>query len=148
MPYIVEIEQSGRTERLTVDTALAFSDNITWAILIPAAVRRSVSQALREKGVGPKLISARMFAAAVFLPLEEHLKNLERVTIDLEYEVWHNEIRSLLLDKIRRRVHDFPKENIVFRQVGKEAHSLTWLTYPGGRKPGKRVTAGELLKFC
>jgi len=148
MLWVVEVDQSGKMERLTVDTALAFSDGTTRSILVSATVKRIVYQELRERGVKPKLISIRMFAAALFILLENHLKDLQSVVVDLEYEGWHNEIRSLLLGKIRQRVPDFPKEKIVFHQVGKKVHQLAWSTHRKDRKPDRHVTAAELLKFC
>ena len=84
MLQTIEIDQSGKMERLTVDTALAFSDGIARSILVPVAVKRKVYQTLKEKGVKPKLISVRMFAAGLFLLLEGHLKDLGEVIIDLE----------------------------------------------------------------
>lgn len=148
MLQAIEIDQSGKMERLTVDTALAFSDGIARSILVPATAKRTVYQALKEKGVKPKLISVRMFAAGLFLLLEEHLKDLGEVVIDLEYDGWDNEIRSLLLGKIWQRVPNFPKENIVFHQIGKAVHNLAWSTYRKQREPDKCVAAKELLKFC
>ena len=71
----VEVDQSGKMEVLTVDTALAFSDGIAASILIPAAVKRQVYRQLKSRGVKHKMIIARMFSAGLFLLLQDHLEH-------------------------------------------------------------------------
>jgi len=146
----IEIDQSGRIEVLTEDTALGFSDDRQAAILIPAAVKRNCSRQLRARGVRPKMISVRMFAGGLFLLMENYLNQMESVTIDQEFPGWEAEIKGLLLKHIRQRVPDFASENIVFGQIGRasRAHQVAWRTYRGERVPEKRVTLGELLRFC
>lgn len=140
----VEVDQSGKVEVLTVDTALAFSDGITASILIPAAVKREVYQRLKARGVKPKLIGFRMFAAGLYLLLKEHLDRLETVIIDVEYEGWEGVIKGLLL----RQMPDW-RPDIFFQHIGKKspAHNVAWLTYRGKRKPDRIVRARELLKY-
>jgi hypothetical protein len=146
----IEVDQSGRIEVLTVDTALGFSDDRQAAILIPVAVKRDCSRELRVRGVRPKMISIRMFAGGLFLLMENYLNQIEIVTIDQEFPGWEAEIKGLLLKHIRQRVPDFASENIVFGQIGKtsRAHQVAWRTYRGERVAEKRVTLGELLRFC
>ena len=146
----IEVDQSGRIEVLTVDTAFGFSDDRQAAILIPAAVKRNCSRELRARGVRPKMISIRMFAGGLFLLMENYLNQLEIVTIDQEFPGWEAEIKGLLLKHIRQRVPDFASENIVFGQIGRasRAHQVAWRTYRWERVPEKRVTLGELLRFC
>jgi hypothetical protein len=84
---IIEVDQSGRIEVLTVDTALGFSDDRQAAILIPAAVKRNCSRQLRARGVRPKLalrpvevmVSIRMFAGGLFLLMENYWPNRQDV---------------------------------------------------------------------
>jgi hypothetical protein len=146
----IEVDQSGRIEVLTVDTALGFSDDRQAAILIPAAVKRNCSKELRGRGVRPKMISIRMFAGGLFLLMENYLNQIAIVTIDQEFPGWEAEIKGLLLKRIRQRVPDFASENIVFGQIGKtsRAHQVAWRTYREERVPEKKVTLGELLRFC
>lgn len=146
----IEVDQSGRIEVLTVDTALGFSNEHQAAILIPAAVKRNCSRELRARGVRPKMISIRMFAGGLFLLMENYLNQIEIVTIDQEFPGWEAEIKGLLLKHIRQRVPDFASENIVFGQISKtsQRHQVAWRTYRGERVPEKKVTLGELLRFC
>ena len=146
----IEVDQSGRIEVLTVDTALGFSDDRQAAILIPADVKRNCSIALRAWGVRPKMISIRMFTGGLFLLMENYLNQIEMVTIDQEFPGWEAEIKGLLLKHIRQRVPDFASENIVFGQIGKTspAHQVAWCTYRGERVAEKRVSLNDLLSFC
>ncbi len=146
----IEIDQSGRIEVMTVITVLAFSDGIRSAALIPAPVKRTVSQKPRARGIKPKMISIRMFVAGMFLLLHDHLKGIERITIDTEFPGRDAEIRGLLLAHIRRRHSEFESEQIAFHQIGKgaAAHHVAWLTYRGERIAERRISAEELLRYC
>ena len=84
----IEIDQSGRIEVLTVDTALGFSNKHQSAVLIPAVVKKQVSGRLFDRGVRPKLVSIRMFAAGLCLLLEEYLPIIGILTIDREFCCW------------------------------------------------------------
>lgn len=149
MPHI-EVDQSGRIEVLTVDTAFGFSNDRQAAILIPAAVKRNCNRELHARGVRPKLVSVRMFAGGIFLLVESDLNHIESMMIDQEFPGWEAEIRGLLLKHIRQRVPGFASEDIMFGQIGRasRAHEVAWHTYRGERAPEKRVTLGELLRFC
>lgn len=146
----IEVDQSGRMEVLTEDTALGFSNGYRASILIPASVKRETSRALRDKGVRPKMISIRMFAAGVFLLLKDYLDRIGTMTIDTEYPGWEPEIKGLLLAHIRRQASGFANEDVVFDQIGKgsPAHDIAWRTYRGKRAADRQVTAEELLKYC
>ncbi len=146
----VEVDQSGKVEVLTVDTALAFSDGIAASILIPATVKREVYRRLKARGVKRKMITARMFAAGLFLLLEDYLDNIVTVVIDIEYEGWNAEIRGLLLTHIRRMLPYVPQARIDFGYVGKKsrAHKAALAVFRKAREPGRRITARELLNLC
>ncbi|MFH1028532.1 MAG: hypothetical protein V1791_11070 [Pseudomonadota bacterium] len=142
----VEIDQSGRTDRLSKDTVLAFSDEIQGSILISAAVKRACYHKLRESQMRKKLACVRLFAAALAILLQDYCKKLELISIDLEYPGWEGEICRHLL----RQLPELRKDQICFIQIGKKspAHEVAWLTWRGEREPDKRVTVRELLEAC
>jgi len=146
----IQIDQSGRIEVLTVDTVLGFSNSRQRAVLISAAVKRNCSKQLLARGIRPKLVSIRMFAAGVYLLLEHHLNQIESVTIDREFPGWEAEIKGLVLQQIYRRAPRFASEKINFGEIGKHAraHQIVWRTYRKERVPEKKITLGELLRFC
>ena len=146
----IEIDQSGRIEVLTVDTALGFSNKHQSAVLIPAVVKKQVSGRLFDRGVRPKLVSIRMFAAGLYLLLEDHLPHIGMLTIDREFPGWEPEIRGLLLGHIRSRYARFPTEGIAFGEIGKasRAHEVAWQTYRAQRTAEKTITTKQLLRIC
>lgn len=146
----IQVDQSGKIEVLTVDTVLAFSNDITVTLFVPATAKRETYQTLKNRGVKPKAIGIRMFAAGLFLLLRDHLALIDTVTVDVEFEGWEGEIRGLLLGHIHQQAPNFPKECIIFKHVGKKArcHTIALATYRGERRPDKGITSKELLEFC
>ena len=59
----IEVDQSGKIEKMNVDTVLAFSDGKRAAVLIPAEVKRVCLQGLRRGGRRKTTIVLRIFAA-------------------------------------------------------------------------------------
>ncbi len=129
---------------------LAFSDDIEWAILVTAEVKRACQQELRAKGVKPGMIALRMFAAGLLLLLESRMEGIGSVTIDTEYEGKEGEIKGLLLRVILKWAPAFPKEAIIFRRIGRQsrAHIMAWEIHRGQRQADRRVTLRELLQYC
>ncbi len=146
----IQVDQSGRTDVLTTDTALAFSDGIQAAILIPASAKRECYQRLKARGVRKRLIGIKMFAGGLVLLLEPYLSKLQTITIDQEYVGWEATIKEHLLRRLRERGSEITSRQIVFRQIGKgaRAHSVALATYRGIREPDRRLSAEELLAVC
>ncbi len=76
MAHDIEIDQSGRTDRLNEDTVVAFSDGIRHSVLITAAVKRACYQRLRERKLSKKVAVVRMFSAALVILLRDRAKDL------------------------------------------------------------------------
>ena len=146
MAHDIEIDQSGRTDRLNEDTVVAFSDGIQHSVLITAATKRECYQRLRERSLPKKVAVVRLFSAALVILLQDRARDLRWICIDLEYPGWEGEIQRHLL----RRLKWLRKDQIYFGQIGKEsaAHDLAWGTWQKRQKPDQRVNAEELLKAC
>lgn len=146
MRHDIEVDQSGRTDRLNEDTALALSDGIQRSILMTAAVKRACYQRLRERKMSKKVAVVTLFAAGLVILLQSRAKELETICIDLEYPGWDGEILQHLL----RRLPGLRKSQIRFGQIGKKshAHGLALHTWRGNREPDKRPSAEELLRAC
>jgi hypothetical protein len=145
----VEIDQSGRIETLTQDSALGFSDSKTYGILIRRSAKRKVFETLRKRYTQLKRPELRVFAAAVFLLIRDHLDRLESITIDLEYEGHDADIKGMLLRHIRKVRPDFPKEQISFRSIGRKskAHFKAYGIFSGRQTPDRIIHAEELLSL-
>ena len=143
----VQVDQSGLIGKTSVNTVLAFSDQISYAILIPARVKRAGLEYLRRRRPPFKLPYLKLFAAGLFLLLKDHLHQLELVTIDTEFTGLEGHIKGMLLRYIRRIDPSFSKDKITFRRIGKgsRAHLKAIETYRENLKPDRVVTQEELL---
>jgi hypothetical protein len=135
-------------EKTNRHTVLALSDGIRHAILVPAVVKQTVTQRLRNQRKPKRMTTLSIFAACLFLLLRDHMEQLERVVIDVEYPGKDGDIRGSLLYHFHRhniRVH---KDQIVFQQVGKKspAHELALSIYRGERRPDHAIGEQELLE--
>lgn len=145
----VEVDQSGRIEMLTQDSALGFSDSEAYGILIRRREKQKVFEVLRKRYAKLKRPELRIFAAAVFLLIRDHLDRIESFTIDLEYEGHGADIKGMLLRHIWKVHPDFPKEQISFRSIGRKskAHFKTYGIFSGKQTPDRIVRAEELLSL-
>ena len=143
----IEVDQSGKMGNLSVDTVLACSDDLSRAILIPAKVKRALIRWLRERGKSKTRAAVQLFAAGLFLLLKDSLKQVDRITIDVEYTGYDADIRGMLLHYIRGIEPDFDKERLVFYTIGKKspAHRLALATYQGKVEADKQIGEEELL---
>jgi len=146
----IEVDQSGRTDVLSDDTVLAFSDDIQAAILIPTEVKRQCYQQLKATGLRKRLIGIRLFAAGLILLLRPYVATLELITVDQEYEGWEPTIKEHLLRHLRGECPDLTSQQIIFQRIGKgaQAHSVALATYRGDREPNQRIGVRELLAVC
>jgi len=146
MPYIVEVDQSGKIGDTNVATVLAFADGLERAILIPARDKRICIQHLRRRGYGDRLYYL-LFATALFFLLREHIEELDHVTIDEEYRGKEGIILGHLLNLLRRSDKHVEADQFDFRRVGKKspAHRVALETLRGDREPDEIITAEKLL---
>ena len=146
MSYVVEVDQSIKVEE-PGDTFLAFSDGISYAIKIPFNVKQKGLQALQNRGKPKKRAKLLLFAACVFLLLENYLEQLQRVTVDNEYDGRQADIKSFLLEYIRKKHPSFEAERIEIKAIGKRspADQLARAVRRGKREANKTITATELL---
>ncbi len=143
-----QIDQSVKIEQTSRDTVLAFSDDIQFAIRIPASVKREVLAVLRAKGKGAPTAQLMLFTAGLFLLLRDIAQDLVAVTIDQEYPGHEADIRGMLLRFFRERSGlQISKETIVFGQIGRRsrAHERAWRVHRGKVAPDHVVTMAELL---
>jgi hypothetical protein len=120
MRHVVEVDQSVKIEQAGT-TVIAFSNGIRHAVVIPSNVKRFGLRLLQGKGNPKSTAVLHLFAACLFLLLEDHLPVLELIVIDTEYTGQESVIRHALLMHISKRPSSFPEEAIVFRQIGKKS---------------------------
>ena len=116
----IEIDQSTKIEQ-SGPTILAFANGTTHAILIPSRVKHSAFQALRAKGKSKEVAHLLLFAACLYLLLDQHLHQLRKIVIDIEYPGKNVDIKAFLLRYIRRQIPDFEADKITFQLIGKKS---------------------------
>lgn len=143
----IAIDQSGKIERTQSNTALAFSNAKEFAALILAVEKRECLKYWRRRGKSAKSLYQRLFAAALFLLLKDHLSQISSIEIDPEYPGRETEIRAWLLQHIREIAPQFPAERIVFRRIGKQsrAHQKALAVFRGQEIANRKIRARELI---
>jgi len=150
MPYIVELDQSGKLEQTSWDTVLAFSDGLQRAIRIPARVKQSVFNFLRRKY--PERVGLfhllQFFAAGLYLLLHPYLDQLTGVTIDREYPGNEGYIKGVLLNYLRREDPNLSSDLINFGRVedGSPADELAWSVFRGKKDADQVISLEEILR--
>lgn len=142
-----EVDQSIKMNELARDTVLAIADGISYAIVIPAYVKRAVMQRLREKGKSKTASAVYAFAIALYLLLRNVTRKVDQIVIDVEYMGREAEIKNTLVAYLRRDDPHFDPMRILFRHIGKKssAHYLAIEIARQRRVPDKRVSQVEFL---
>jgi hypothetical protein len=148
MAHRVEVDQSIKIEQSGA-TVLAFANDISFAILISSDAKTTAYRALRKREKASAIAYPMLFAACLFLLLEDHLMQLEQVKIDVEYEGKSADIKSFLLEHIWKVEPKFEPERIVFRRIGKQspAHKQANAVREGKDRNYRRVSVEELLRI-
>ena len=144
----VQVDQSGtKIERTHRETVLAFSDDVEGAVVIPAKVKKECVAALRKESWKAQVFVLQVFVAGIFLLLQDYLARIDSITVDQEYPGRDGDIKGMLLNLIRQVQGDFPKENLIFEEIGRHsrAHHKAYGVYKGFQKPDKVLTTEEIL---
>jgi len=124
----VEIDTSSRLDQ-SGDTVFGFSDDIQKAILLRQATRDQCLENLSGRRFSREL---RVFAACIYLLIEDHLDQVEEIRIDQEYPGHEGEIKRYFANLIQtHQPHtQFREEYIKIAPIGKKslAHKVAWGT--------------------
>jgi hypothetical protein len=115
--------------------------------LIQGSVKRAVLEILRERGKKAGVAILLLFAACLYLLLQDSVADIERIEIDTEYVGHEADIRAFLLRHVWSKQPDFEPWRIAFRRIGKKspAHQKAEAVRKG-RDPGyRKVSLEELL---
>jgi len=144
----VEVDQSGRIEYTKEDTALAFSDDTHFSILIPASVKRICVRELRDRSLSGPTLYTQLFATALFLLLKDHIRKISPVIIDVEYKGKEAQIKEHLLHLFQRHNITVYPDEIDFDWIGEKspAHFLALETFRGDKDPDLEISEDDLLR--
>lgn len=143
----VQVDQSGKIGDTKVPTVLAFSNAESYAILIPATVKRSCLQKLRQRGKSGTTLYLRLFATGLYLLLKDHIQSLVLITIDVEYPGHDAAIKLYLLNLLRRAGITGSARKIRFQHIGKKsgAHKRAKAVFTGSEEPDRVIGEEEIL---
>jgi len=143
----IEVDQSGKIEQTDRATALAFSNGISYTVLIPARVKRKAINLLRATGKRGKSVYISLFAAALYQLLKDHLDKIELIAIDVEYEGNEQDVKLTLLNLIWQRRPTYSADNITFRHIRKKspAHKKALATYRQVIRADHTLKVADLL---
>ena len=120
MHHNVQVDQSIKIEQ-PGNTVLAFSNGISWAVVISPDVKRDAIRKLRASGKSKDVAHILVLAAGVYLLLADFLDELSMVVIDTEYVGYDALIRAFMLRHIWQQRPTFDGQCIMFAQVGKKS---------------------------
>lgn len=144
-----EIDMSGRVEETNRPTALALANDVSVCIAMQADEKRKAIQEIEQlkKKRERKIIHILMFSDLLFLLLQDHIENLDLVTIDPEYEGYEATIKNRRMAHCQKRGIIIHADQISFNRVGKKspAHELALSVFRGNVAPDSEITAKELL---
>lgn len=114
----VEVDQSTKLEQ-SGPTIVAYANGKSGAIIIPSTVKHAAFRILSSKGKSKEVSKWLLFAACIFLLLQDQLPKLKQVLIDVEYTGKNSDIKASLLRYIWRVQPKFDEGIIQFGYVGK-----------------------------
>lgn len=143
----VEVDQSGKIGDTKVPTVLAFSDGESYAVLIPAKVKRKCVHRLRRRGEVGTTLYLKLFAVGLYLLLKDHISKRDCATIDMEYPGHDIDIRLYLLNMLQRAGISADAAQIQFQHIGKRSrtHELALAVFTKSEMPNKTIELGEIL---
>ncbi|MDO8524385.1 MAG: hypothetical protein Q7R99_02015 [bacterium] len=144
----IYIDQSGKIESTNQPTVVAFSNGERGAVLVAAKDKREIQEYCRIFNRG-RIFIYKTFACLIFILIRDKLKQIDQIIIDQEYKGHEAEIKHYLLQIIRKNHKNFPKDNIVFKQIGKKsnAHLLAYKVHKGKENPDFTVRGNQLIPY-
>ena len=118
----IEVDQSGKLENTGTHTVLAFSNDESRSVLIPAVEKRRCQQALRGKRGKQHIWVFQGFAAALFLLVGGTWGEVDTVVIDIEYPGRQGDIKGKLLELTNKSGQ---RQQVFFHKVGKRSVAHT-----------------------
>lgn len=145
----VEVDQSGKIELTQKPTVVAMANGRRYSIRIAAQAKRDVFKELEKRYPtrSPTTHKLLIFATLLYLLLRNHIKTLDTVIVDVEYQGHMSKVKEHLLNLFRRHRIEVAPEVIDYRPIGKKspAHDLAIKAFRGKVLPDKEVTAEEVL---
>ncbi len=138
-----QLDMSGRIEYTSTKTVLALANTFSSTVSINSTEKRKLIAIMKKLDRPKKTYIYKIFAALLFLLIKD--AHISYLVIDKEYTGQETKIIDTLQYLYRNIQQEMPK--IIFDFIGKRsnAHLLGINTYRRNQKPGKTISAEELL---
>lgn len=137
------IDQSGKIEQTSQDTVLAYSNGVSYAIVIPRKVKRQAQELFRLCGL-TKTFVYYLFAVGIFYLLAD-FKQKQEIVVDVEYPGKDKLIKALVLSFLtshKKQIHD-----LRFARIGNRprVHYAAKDVFDKRILPNRRLTLTEIV---
>lgn len=142
----IEVDQSGKMERMSHDTIIASSNEKQYCIKIPKEIKQEIFYNYKNK---IKQLNFKLFSIGVYYCIEKYINSYSSIIIDNEYQNKNELIKSILISYIKKQFTDFDHEIIRFSNIGKKsnAHHVAIETFRGEHKPNEILTQKEIWRL-
>ncbi|MEK7535031.1 MAG: hypothetical protein AAB563_01340 [Patescibacteria group bacterium] len=141
---VIEVDQSGKLEKTSIPTVIAFSNGVSKSAIISSTEKQKLENHFRLLGKR-RVYVYQSFATILFLLLKDE-KKVEEVVIDTEYPGQAPLIKNILLNLAEKKLRIDKRDN-TFKQIGKKsnAHNTAYLAYKSGSAT-ITLTAIDIIK--
>lgn len=143
----VEIDQSGKIADTKLPTVLAFSDGISYSIIVSSKTKRELIKELRMIKEA-RVFYFQLFAVLLFILVKDFLIQLDSIFIDQEYQGREKDIKAYFIDVCVGRKREIDPDSIHFTHVGKysKAH-LKAIEALRNKKADKQIRFAEIMSY-
>ncbi len=141
----MEIDQSGKIERLDHDTIIAISNGEQYCVMIPKSLKRAIYSYRNEI----KQIRYKLFCIGIYYCALRFINKNYLIIIDDEYYGKNNLIKSILVSYVQLNHLSFNTDLIRFDRIGKKsnAHHIAIETFRGEHKPNETLTENQIWRL-
>lgn len=118
----IEIDQSGKIADTKVATVLAFSDGITYSILVKATTKRKLVKELRTFK-DAHVFYLQLFAVLIFILIKDFISQIQSIHIDQEYPGRTLDIKGYLINLFKISGMIVDPLSIHFLRIGKHSRA-------------------------
>lgn len=142
---IIEVDQSGKLEKTSIPTVIAFSNSKLRSAIIFSGEKQKLEQHFRALGKR-RVYVYQSFAVILFLLVKDE-SIIQEIVIDTEYPGQEPLIKNIFLNLVDRKLK-LDKRDITFKQIGKKsnAHNIAYLAFKN-RKASITITADDIISY-
>lgn len=147
--YTAEVDSSGRIDDVTSPTVISISAGLSITLLISGTEKRRALQAIHrlKPSWGSTRLNVYLYTILVFSLLKDHIRKLDLVVIDSEYQGYESVMKDTILRLLRKNGVKIDKMKLNFVSLARSspARIMASRVYKGLAEPDLSITAEEVL---